>query len=476
MSFQRFILLTAVAVVPISSYALTLEDYLAEVKTNNQAIRGLKMSTEAKEERRTEASLFFKPSFFLNGEYYDDQRPTNAPSFQGYQTLRHTLRAGLSENFRTGTKAALSYNYYKTQINGVNPALLPVNKFIDLQPTFELSQSLWRNWLGSEFKANESAQIAQVDAQRYADAFTYKQVLMNAENAYWRLYVAQTSLKVQEESFARAKKLRDWNEQRFRNNLTDESDLVQAEANLQSRAIELQDTLTEIQSALREFNSIREVEGDMVDLQGTKGKDSSYILDATLPPKMKIREDVLAYLANRKFAEANAQLGTQRNKPNLELYGQYSINGRDNNSYSQAWDMAASATRPFTIVGVRLTTPIDFGSMSDYKKAYAKEVTASDLQYKRKAYEVEREYEILQERFQNYKQRLKLAQKMVQVQERKLTTEKRRYNQGRTTTFAVLQFEQDFANSQLLKLRYERELIAVYNQLKLFSGVDYVHQ
>jgi outer membrane protein TolC len=114
--------------------------------------------------------------------------------------------------------------------------------------------------------------------------------------------------------------------------------------------------------------------------------------------------------------------------------------------------------------------------MNDYKQAYAKEVTAAELQYKRKSYDVDREYEILRDRFQNFKQRLKLAQKMIQVQERKLVVEKRRYSQGRTTTFQVLQFEQDFANTQLIKLRYERELIAVYNQLKLYSGVEYDQQ
>jgi outer membrane protein TolC len=472
MKLQWVSLLLSTLVLP-SAFAITLEDYLEEVKTRNGGITGLKTSTEAKGLRLDEARLFFKPSFFLTGEYYDDQRPTNAPSFQGTQTLRHTLRAGFQQNFSTGTQATLSYNYFKTQINGANAALIPSRKFFDVAPQLEISQSLWRNFLGSEFQARVEAQQAQVEAQRFSDLFTYKQLLMNAENAYWRLYVAQTSLTVQKESLERAKKLRDWNAGRFRNNLIDESDLIQAEANLQQREIEYQDTVTEVRTALMDFNSFRESSlNDDVNLEGSKGKDSSYILKASVPQKMKMREDVLAFLANKRAAVANAELGTQRNRPNLELYGSYSINGRDGNSYSDALEMARTATRPFSIVGVRFTTPLDIGSMSDYKKAYAKEVTATEMQYKRKVFEVEREYEILQDRFNQFKERLKLAQKMVKIQEKKLNTEKKRYNQGRTTTFQVLQFEQDFANTQLVKLRYERELIAVYNQLKLFSGVE----
>lgn len=472
MQFPRVMALSGLVLMTFpQAYALTLEDYMNEVKAKNGGVVGLQTSANAKVLRQDEGSLFFKPSFFLTGEYYDDQRPTNAPTFQGTQTLRHTIRTGISQNLRLGTKVSVSYNYYKTQINGAAPGFLPNRKFFDVAPQIEITQSLWRNFLGAEFEATEKAQNAQVEAQRYQDLFNYKQTLMHAENAYWRLYVAQTSLKVQEESLERAKRLRDWNLNRYKTNLTDESDVVQAEANLQNREMEYQDTLTEMQTALRDFNSLREVEGEMVNLEGTKGKDSSYILEAGLPEKMKMREDVRAYMAQRKIAEANAKLGTERNRPNLELYGTYSMNGRDA-QYSDARAQAIGATRPFSIVGIRFTTPLDLGSMSDYKKSYAQEVTASELQYKRKEFEVEREWEILNERFQNFKKRLKLAQKMVQVQEKKLVTEKRRFNQGRTTTFQVLQFEQDFANAQLLKLRYERELISVYNQLKLFAGVD----
>lgn len=478
MLFQRLKLLTTAAILVSSgAQAISLEEYLNEVRANNKSVKGLVISTEAKVARRKEGTLFFKPAFFLTGEYYDDQRPTNAPTFQGTQTLRHTVRGGLTQNFSTGTKATLSYNYYKTQINGVNPALIPNRKFFDVAPQLEITQSLWRNFLGSEFEATVDAQIAQVDAQRWNDQFLAKQVLINAENAYWRLYVLQTSTQVIEESLERAKKIRDWNANRVRQNLTDESDLVQADANLNTREIELQDNKTDVEAALRAFNSIRETDGTTpVNLEGTKGKNSSYILDATLPPKMSMREDVRAFLAQKNLALANAELGRQRNRPNLELYASYSMNGRDANSYRDAYDMAMTNTRPFSIYGIRFTTPLDFGALNDYKKAYAQEVTASELQFKRKQYEVDREYEILQERFANFKQRLRLMQKLELIQEKKLRVEKRRYDQGRTTTFQVLQFEQDYATTQIQKLRFEGELIAVYNQLKLFSGVEYEQQ
>lgn len=475
MSFRALKALPLLVLVSIpGAYALTLEDYLSQVRSKNEGILATELSVKAKNLRQDEATLQFKPSFFLTGEYADDQRPTLAPSFQGTQTLRHTLRTGISQYFRTGTRASISYNYYKTQINGLSGGLVPNNKFFDIAPQFELTQSLWRNWLGAESKAAEEAQLAQVEAQRFTEIFNLKQLLTQAENAYWRLYVAQTTLKVQEQSLDRAKRLKDWNAERVRTNLVDESDLLQSEANYEARQIELQDTLTEVNVAQKEFNSIRQTDGE-VNLEGTKGKDSSYILDVSLPSKMKMREDVRAALANQKFAVANAELGRQRNKPNLELYGSYSINGRDPYQ-SAATEQAMTATRPYSIIGVRFTTPLDFGSMNDYKQAYNQEAKAAELSYKRRAYEVDREWEILVERFKNLKHRLKLAIKLEKVQDKKFQTERRRFQQGRTTTFQVTQFEQDLANTQIQRLRYERDLIVVYNQLKLYSGVEYEQQ
>jgi outer membrane protein TolC len=447
---------------------LSLDEFLLQVETKNGIVRGTKISAEAKELRRDEGSLFFRPSFFLTGEYSDDQRPTTAPAFQGSQTLRHTLRTGLSQNFRTGTKASISYNYYKTQINGASQSLLPQSVFFDVAPMLEVSQSLWRNFLGKEFEATEVAQNSANEALKFQEEFHYKQLLMQAKNAYWRLYFAQQGLKVQKESLERAEKLRDWNRGRVRSNLVDEAELLQAEANLQNRELEYQDTLTELETAEREFNSFREG-SDTVTLKKVQDIESKFIRTARLPKKSELREDVLATIASNRAALAQAESGNERNKPNLEVYGSYSINGRDK-QYADARVQSFGATRPMSVVGIRFVTPMDFGALADYRESYGRDKLASEMKMKRKTYEVEREWEILNERFENFKARLKLTQKLEKVQEKKLLSEKRRYNQGRTTTFQVLQFEQDFANAQLLKLRNERELIVVYNQLMLFAG------
>jgi outer membrane protein TolC len=458
------------ALVPLTSFALSLDEYLGQVRLNNEGVRGAKLGSEAKGLRLSESTLFFKPSIFLNGEFSDDKRPTNAPTFQGNQTVRNTFRAGLSQNYRTGTKASLSYNIFKTEINGANPGVLTRDTFYDIAPQIELSQSLWRNFMGTEFEANEQAQRSQVEASRLNDQFTLKQLLIKAENAYWRLVFAEQASKVQKESLDRAMKLRDWNAKRMRNNLVDESDYLQTEANLQSRELENENASIELETAKREFNSVRQSNED-VSLIGTSAADREFLLSVQAPEKSGPREDVLIAIENQKAIAASSILGNEKNKPNLELYGSYAMYGRDL-KYSDAYNQSVGGTTPWTIIGMRFTTALDFVSVSEYKKGYAQEKAAAEMTARRKTYEVDREWEILSQRFDQFKKRLKLSKRMEDIQLRKLSSEKKRFGQGRTTTFQVLQFEQDYANTQLLKLRNEQELITVYNQLKLFTGVS----
>jgi outer membrane protein TolC len=453
------------------AFALSLDEYLQQVRTNNEGVRGAKLGEEAKSLRVSESSLFFKPSFFLTGEFSDDKRPTNAPTFQGNQTIRNTFRAGLSQNFRTGTKAAISYNIFKTEINGASPGVLTRDTFYDVAPQLELSQSLWRNFMGSEFEANEEAQRSQVEASRLNDQFNLKQLLIKAENTYWRLVFAQQASKVQNESLDRARKLRDWNAKRMRNNLVDEADYLQTEANLQTRELEVATALIELDTAEREFNSVRQSD-EKISFNGEDYPNGQFLIEAPVPAKSGVREDVLIAIENQKLIAANSILGNERNKPNLEVYGSYSMFGRDE-KYNEAYDQSIGGTKPWSVIGLRFSTPLDFSALTDYKKGYAQEKVAAEMAARRKTYEVDKEWEILSQRFDQFKKRVKLSQRMEQIQSKKLIAEKKRFNQGRTTTFQVLQFEQDFANAQLLKLRNEAELISVYNQLKLFSGVSH---
>ncbi len=451
--------------------AYGLEDYLSDVQAKNHAIQGSTKAIKGTTLRTNEAKLYYAPSFFFNGQYSDDKRPTNAPSFQGTQTLRKTYQAGLAQTIRTGTKASVSYNFTQTTINGAAPGVLPQTNFYDLAPQFELSQSLWRNFLGTESTAQEKIIKSQAELANFSEKYKYKQLIMNAEINYWRMVFAKQNVQVQKESLDRAKKLRDWNAVRVRDGLTDQSDLMQADAALKARELEYQNALIEEKSVARLFNSLREVDSEEVSDVLASAKDETF-LSLTLPQRVGNREDVEVSRAQKELAVAQAELGSEKNKPTLELYGSYSLNGRAANS-NDAFDRSRDSDHPFTIVGVRFNTPLNIGNMMDNKDGYAQEKMAAGLNFERKLYEQEKEWQDLSLKFRDFQERLRLSQAIENAQKDKLNGEKNRLNRGRTTTFQVLQFEQDYANAQLLKLRNQADLINLHAQLKLFSGATY---
>jgi outer membrane protein TolC len=452
-----------------STFAYSFDEYMVEVRSKNSALLGSEKVIKGTSLRTNEAKLNYLPNFFMNGLYSDDKRLTNAPAFLGTQTLRKTYQAGLSQQFKSGTKTTVSYNFAQTTINGASPLFLPNSNFYDVAPQLELTQSLWRNWWGGETRASEELIQSGVDSLNYMEKFRYKQLMMNAEMNYWRLAFAQEIVLVQKDSLERSKKLKDWNYSRFSTGLADESDYLQSSSAMTARELEYQTAVIEEKSASRLFNSLREIEDDSVDQKLTPPEDND-LLNLKIPERNGNREDVQASLSQKKIAQAQAQLGQEKNKPTLEVYGSYSLNGRAA-SNGPAVDMALTTDHPYTIVGLRFNTPINVVTLSNNKEGYSQEKIAADYNYQRKLFEQEKEWKDLVNKFHDYQERLKLAQKMENAQKEKLSKEKARFNRGRTTTFQILQFEQDFANAQLLKLRYESELINTYAQLKLFVGV-----
>lgn len=83
--------------------------------------------------------------------------------------------------------------------------------------------------------------------------------------------------------------------------------------------------------------------------------------------------------------------------------------------------------------------------------------------------ESESTFRDLSQKFNEARLRLKMADELVAMQKEKLEYEKYRFNLGRTTTYQVLTFEQDYAQSLISRLRIENEILALHAQLKTFT-------
>lgn len=450
------------------SASLSLKDYLKEVENQHQNITAAKIIVEATEERKDEAKLIFRPSIFAQAQTMVDKRPITNVTAQGNRTDNDYGIVGILQQFDFGLRGQLSYNLSHTKVYNASPQAFPNPEFRDGIAKLELTQSLWRNWGGKESRAQETIVDSSAKASKHTENYKIKNILANAESAYWVLAQSQKVVKVQGENLARARKLVSWNQRRSNTGLGDRSDFLQAQANLKLREFELTRTLQDQITVKRLFNSFRGANNDTVNDQ-LESVDLKGLLALTPPPREEFRDDVKAAQELTNIAKANSQLAIERNKPVLEVYGSRALNGRDIET-TEAISKSFSNENPTTAIGVRFSAPLDFGTTSSAVSSYKKEQTAADLNYQRKFFDQEREWTDLTSRFEDAKNKVSLLEDVVNTQKTKLTNEINRLSNGRTTTFQVLNFENDFANSELARIQSETELLNVYSQMKIYNA------
>lgn len=448
---------------------LLLKDYLDQVKAQNEGVRGSILVQEGSLLRSGEADLATTFSLFSTLQYTSDGKPTSSESLTGKRTLRNEYTLGVSKQTHFGLQTKFYYNILYTEIVGASSSLVPRPRFYEAKPVLELTQSLWRNSFGSEVRALERLLSASAMAIHFSESFKTKTAFAEAEGAYWRLVLAHQEVNVQKQSLERGQKIRDLSERRVSQGLSDKTDLLQAEAALKVRQLEFDSAMGAEGSAARVFNSFRGVSSESV-TEKLEELDSRKLLTLVAPDKHGAREDVIAAQKVKEAAEANAQLGTEKSRPVLELYSILSLAGREG-EMSNAVAESIKTSHPTATVGLRVVAPLDFGLLTEMRAGYEKERMGAEHIYRRKQFENDVEWVDVSLKFIDSQKRLRLAIDIEEAQKDKVKHERDRHSRGRTTIFQVLQFEQDYAASQLNRIRLQAEVLKFISQIRTWSGL-----
>ncbi|MBL7558159.1 MAG: TolC family protein [Bdellovibrionaceae bacterium] len=446
---------------------MTVDEFLNQVRKGHQGFQASEKTIEASEQRADESKLSTRPSLLGTAQYLNDKRETGSP-LQGDQMASTSYSLGVKQVTDFGLEAKLLYSHVNMALPGANTAFVPLTSYYTSGPVVELTQSLGRNWLGAETVAAQNVISSQVNANKFGESYKQKQFLAQAESAYWRLAIAREAVAATKETLGRAEKMKQWSGQRAKLNLGNQSDFLQTEANYLARSLELQTALDEERAASRNFNTMRGVDSEVV-MEQVSLLDEKILLSLEVPNREQYRDDVKAAAFQKSLAEASSRLGEEKNKPNVSLYGTYGMTGRDADS-NEALKEGIKSDHPNYVVGLRVDIPLSLGTVDSIRQGYRKEAMAADLNYKRKVFEQERQWKDLTNQFKDSMGRYQLAQKMEKAQRSKMEFERGRQTKGLTTTFTVLQFEQDYANAQLARLRSQADVVNIYAQLKTFGG------
>lgn len=467
-NFLLIITLASVFCTNLEAKTLSVKDYITQVSSSNGNYKAAELYVKAYGLRAAEASLEFLPSLIGNFSYTDSRLvPTN--SFSPTQTIAWGGYLGVQTKLRTGTQVSLTYN--STQNNQSGGFALPYSYYYNY-PSLTLTQPLWKDFLAAASSANEEAQIATFKALQMTHQFSKQQIHYNAETAYWRLALYREIIKYDKQSLERTEKILAWNKKRVAMNVADRVDLLQAQAALKQRELQFQNDTEMLRQISSDFNKLRGQSGDVVNEEVHLIDNGLVFVNSKEFSELKKtadRLDVIAQIQNNEATKAQARAAIERVKPDISLYGTAQFSGI-NNAFDQAQSNSFTNTNPYYQVGLKINVPLDFGLVSEVYEGNKAAQTAAQYSIQKTKADLEQDWIDLQKKFKDVLTRFEMAKELEELQRVKLEHEKRRFNAGRTTSFQVLQFEDNYSDAQLNRLRIENDAITLRALARLYNG------
>lgn len=459
--------LLTTAMMTSTVWGVSLDQYLNQVKDQNNAFQANEIKFKGAELQKKESNLFFTPQFFFNAQKGHDSKLLNPPFLVFDQVRTERYSAGLSQEFDFGIETKLQFDLQKNEYRGVSFNSAP-NPYWDAIPALEVNIPLWANFGAKASKAKKELTFQQRNFEQQSAKSDSQQMLVEAEIAYWRLSAAQESVAIQKKALDAANNIYDYVTGKRKKNLGEEADVLQAKALSESYKLQLAQAEIEERAARRSYNLFLNQEAE-VPTPTLSGLDYDSLKGFTVPEtRPGDRPDVQASRAQVALAKANSQVAEEQNKPTLNLYGGYSLFGRG--TQSEALKKAGYPDRDTLYVGIKYNMPLNFSAQKDAREGARQSQRAAELNHHYITYAQEQNWVDLTQKLKDAQLSLKLATSMEKAQRAKLDNERTRLRQGRTTTYQVLLFEQDYLSAEVQRIRAATQIINYKSQIQLYSS------
>jgi outer membrane protein TolC len=448
---------------PSRAAILTMGDYLNQVALKHEGLRAARQAEQGALRRTAEGEIPLSPAMFVEGERSLDATPKNFPAAEGQRAERNSVKAGVQKKSSFGTTTKVYYSFSRTDLNGADPNFVRPPSFYQASPVAEVSVDLWRNAFGRETKAGVDVARNRALAQVHAQRLQSRRLLADAEIAYWTLAAARRKERIALESLARAEKLRDWVSDRVRRSLSDKSEGLESDAAARLRALDARSAADDRRQAERAFAALR---GGLVT---TSDEDLLDLKDEGQNPRRAPHPDDLAVVEYENLALAReAALGVETTRPTVEAYALGALSGRRAASADATSD-SFGPTGPKYAVGARVSVPLNVGLLSEVRDGRRREMDAATARKLRKEFESVDDWRDLEMRLVDARARVELTQSIEDAQRARVETERRRQSEGRTTTYFVLQAEQDWAAARRERVNAELGVRVALARMKPYS-------
>jgi outer membrane protein TolC len=195
------------------------------------------------------------------------------------------------------------------------------------------------------------------------------------------------------------------------------------------------------------------------------------VAPASLPDPVPGRQDLLAARAALRASDAIVQQVTQSFTPDLSVFATLGVNQRQGDP-GIAFNDTLQAEHPSRLFGIKLTANLDLPLYRQVLAGAQGAKGSGEAQVADKEREIDKDWEQLRQGWAGMQERLGLAQQLEGLQKEKADREKVRYQDGRTTNFQVLRFEDDYNLSRVQTLQLTALANVLAAQARFYNAED----
>ncbi|MDR1104194.1 MAG: TolC family protein [Endomicrobium sp.] len=456
---------------------LTMDGYVYMVVKNNSDLKSILASINAVKGKLAEIERVYAYNLNAGLSYSDDKsgRPYSQPAKLN-EVSNWNYSTSVNKQFVTGTQFSLgidgSYGTYDYATGSFGE---PHYNVSDISPFVRLEQSLWKDINGGSTKADIYKQKASAKSALYLLEYKKQKFLLDTRTAYWNLSYTRTVIDFRKVSFDRKKRLLEWNQRRYKMDLAERSDLLQSQAAVKSGELNLKLAYEDENRANRALNQFLNIKDDKLryDVEKFEDKGNSFKIDRDLVKK-GTRADVLAALEDVNTALYDQEASQRSRGADLVLEGKYSLNGVEQ-SAGKSFEHIKNGNRPSYFLGLKYNLPLDFKLRKAIDKGYEAAKVSAQTAAESAVVKENNDWIQLLDNWDNARIRMELAVEVEKIQKQRYEEDRNLLKIGRTTTYMVLQSEDDLDASTLNVFKSILELIQINEQAKAFySGVGEV--
>ncbi len=454
---------------PLQSSALTLEQYLNQVKQKNKLFQSLDASREASENRNAQADLELSPVLTALAQNQDDKslQTMGTVVVNHAQTRQYSL--GLGKKFSTGTSASVTASVQSLKSDYTIGAASGSSENHTGTMAINLSQSLWKDFFGEATRLRWRREQSQKTLEQASLQLQQQQALISAEASFWDLFTLQQELVIRKEGLERARKIEGWVQRRFDNGIGEKSDLLNAKGLVAARELELLAAQDDLTAAEKKFLDQMELGAEQIPVLEAKLDQPREELLKSIAKPLKL--DSYMTVLESQIKSTVAQEVKDQMRPDLSLRGSYKTNGYQD-SDSAALQHMQDRDYPVTAVGLQFTWLLDWDTKSSVQNTAQKDALAAELKKQRQFVESETAWTELVRRHQELGKKIKAANLISDIQTAKAAAERERLSKGRTITSQVITAEQDAAEAQLRLTKLKAEQRKLETQTKMFINYE----